>query len=70
MDNIKTNENDKSLAFLNSIESAATWDSMYRLLEGKQLKIFNNSLQAVNDPNYVGYSFINGPGGTEKKNGL
>ena len=50
MDNIETYENDQSLEFPNSSESAVTGDSMYRLLQGKHLEIVGNILLAVNDP--------------------
>ena len=53
MDNIKTYENDQSSEFLNSGESAAAGDSMFRLLQGRQLEVVDNILQAVNDPNHV-----------------
>ena len=68
MDNIETYENDQSLEFPNSSESAVTGDSMYRLLQGKQLEIVDNILLAVNDPNYLDKKcfFIDGPGGTGK----
>ena len=50
------------LDFLNSSESGATGDSMYWFLQGKQLEIVDNILQAVIDPDYVRkkYFFIDG----------
>ena len=53
IDNIETNENDQNLGFLNFSESAVTGDSMFWLLQGKQLEIVDNFSYAVNDPNYV-----------------
>jgi len=54
MDNIKINENDQNLEFLNSSEWAVTGDIIYWLLQGKQLEIVENILHAVNNPNCVG----------------
>ena len=39
---IETYENDQSLEFLNSSKSAATEDSMYRFLQGKDVEIVDN----------------------------
>ena len=52
-DSIETYENDQSLEFLKSSDSAASENSMHRLLQGKQLGIVDNIVQAVNDLKYV-----------------
>ena len=51
MDDIDNYEDDINMDVLNSDESAATGEHMYRLLQGKQIEIVDSILRAANDSN-------------------
>ena len=52
MNDTETSEDDQNIDFLIADESAATGESMFRLLQGKLIEMVNDILPAANDPNY------------------